>query len=68
MTFAIGLKDNESVVKCTYVMHIAPSRLFWWGGRQEAMGAEKVSKTYLKKIKRKTGQKSTVENRLEPTN
>jgi len=29
MTFAIGLKDNESVVKCICVMHIAPSRLFW---------------------------------------
>lgn len=28
MTFAIGLKDNEGVVKCIYVMHIAPSRLF----------------------------------------
>lgn len=33
MTFAIGLKDNESVVKYIYIMHIAPSRLFWGGGR-----------------------------------
>lgn len=38
-------------------------RLFWQGGKQEAMGAEKVGKTYLKV----TGQKSTVANRLETT-
>lgn len=43
MTFAIGQKDNESVVKCIYVMHIAPGSWFSGGGGRwgETMGAEK---------------------------
>lgn len=43
MTFAIGQKDNESDVKCIYVLHIAPGSWFSGGGGRwgETMGAEK---------------------------